>query len=299
MYAIELDGIDRYYGKHKVLDGLSIHVPEGKIYGFLRRNGAGKTTTIRIILGLIRRHGGRIRIYGRELSQTSASALRKIGSIVEFPNFYPNLDGKENLRVFQWLYGIDDAQAIQNVLNTVGLSDVGNKKTGAYSMGMKQRLGLARALLNDPDILVLDEPTNGLDPSGIKEMRNMLKSLSADHRKTIFFSSHILSEIEQIVDVVGIIKNGKTVVETEIQELRERCAAGLVLRVSDPERAIGLLGQSMGADAVYDAETDTVAIRKNVDAGAVNRFLNAQGLTVSMLNQASQSLEDYFLNITA
>lgn len=299
MYAFELNDLVRYYGKNKVLDGLCIKVPKGKIYGFLGRNGAGKTTTIRIILGLIRHHGGHIAVNGQELSRSSVPALRHIGSIVEFPNFYPNLDGFENLRVFQLLYGTDDAEAIRHALNTVGLSDAGRKKTGSYSLGMKQRLGLARALLNDPDILVLDEPTNGLDPSGIRDMRKMLKSLSTEHGKTIFFSSHILSEIEQIVDMVGIIKDGKTEEEIEIEKLREKCADGLNMKVSNPDRAALLLKQSMNMDCTYDAEEDIVIIRQNVDAGMVNKFLNDRGFVVSMLKKSSQSLEEYFLNITA
>lgn len=299
MYALELNNLVRYYGKNKVLDGLCIKVPKGKIYGFLGRNGAGKTTTIRIALGLIRHHGGKITVDGKDMPHPSSHVLSHIGSIVEFPNFYPNLDGFDNMKVFQWLYGIDDANAINHVLKTVGLSDAGHKKTGSYSLGMKQRLGLARALLNDPDILVLDEPTNGLDPSGIRDMRKILRSLSADHGKTIFFSSHILSEIEQIVDMIGIIKDGKTVEEVEIQELRKKCTAGLAVKVSDPDQAVVLLKQRMDIDCTYNAEEDVVTIKQSIDAGEINRFLNNQGFMVSMLRNTSQSLEEYFLSVTA
>lgn len=299
MNILELENIVRYYGRNKVLDGLCVHVPQGKIYGFLGRNGAGKTTTIRIILGLIQYHGGKVSVNGSPFSASNRSALGKIGSIVEFPGFYPNLNGHDNLKVFQWLLGQDDRHSIEHLLEVVGLSDAGNKKVGAYSLGMKQRLGLARALLNDPNILILDEPINGLDPAGIREMRKMLRSLSTEHGKTIFLSSHILSEIEQIVDMVGIIKNGKMIEEVSITALREKCRKGWIIQVSNPAHAAVFLHDQMDLLCTVDPEKSILRIEQDVDSGRLNQALVENGFTVSMLSKSSQGIEDYFLNITA
>jgi bacitracin transport system ATP-binding protein len=295
---LELEDVTRCFGRTKVLDGLSLRVPGGKIYGFLGRNGAGKTTTIRIILGLIRMHGGVMRVDGRSLEVRGGGDLGRIGSIVEFPGFYPNLDGTDNLRVFQWLHGTGDGAAIPRVLDLVGLTTAAKKRVGAYSLGMKQRLGIARALLHDPDILMLDEPTNGLDPSGIREIRELLRSLSVDHGKTVFLSSHILSEIEQIVDMVGILKDGKMLEEIGIDELRRKCRRGVVIRAADRDPAMRFL-RDAGVSCAAGKGEDDLQLAVGSDAAEVNAMLVRRGFRVSMLLESSQTLEDYFLEATA
>lgn len=295
MGFLELENVTRSYGRTKVLDGLSLRVPRGRIYGFLGRNGAGKTTTIRIILGLIRGGGGEVRIDGKRMD---ASGLGRIGSIVEFPGFYPNLDGADNLKAFQWLRGTPDPRIAARVLDQVGLAEAGRKKVGAYSLGMKQRLGIARALLHDPDLLILDEPTNGLDPSGMKDVRTLLASLARERGKTVFLSSHNLPEVEQIVDVVGILKDGRMAEEIPIEALRGKCRLGTAIRPSDPQGAARLLRERMGVRCAVE-EGGILMVRDRVDAAAANRLLVENGIQVSLLQEAARSLEDYFLGLTA
>lgn len=297
MNILEIKNLDQYYGKHKVLDGLNVNVPKGKIYGFIGRNGAGKTTTIRIILGLIRFHQGSIIVNGNLFSRANPTALGRIGSIIEFPGFYPNLSGFDNLKVFQQLRGHFDRDAIVQKIDLVGLSEAHSKKVKNYSLGMRQRLGLARALLNDPEILILDEPNNGLDPSGIREMRELLKSLSVERGITIFLSSHILSEVEQIVDFVGIIKEGKTIEEISIQALREKCTQSLKIKVSNPKNAADLIMKTMNIKCKNDVN-DMLWIEERVNSAGVNRLLIENGYEVSVLENSSQTLEDYFLSMT-
>jgi bacitracin transport system ATP-binding protein len=297
MNILEIKDLYQHYGKHKVLDGLNVNVPKGKIYGFIGRNGAGKTTTIRIILGLLRFRSGSIFVKGNLLSRANSGALGRIGCIIEFPGFYPNLSGFDNLKVFQQLHGDFNRGLIEEKLELVGLSGVYAKKVKDYSLGMRQRLGLARALLNDPEILILDEPNNGLDPSGIHEMRVLLKSLSTDRGITIFLSSHILSEIEQIVDIVGIIKDGKMIEEISIQALREKCSQCLKIKVSNPKQAAELLLKIMNIKCKFDI-SDVLCIEEKVNPAAANRLLIENGYEVSALENASQTLEDYFLNMT-
>jgi len=240
---------------------------------------------------------GSIFVNGNRLSRSNPGALGRIGSIIEFPGFYPNLSGFDNLKIFQQLHGRFDRNNIEQKLELVGLSEVLAKKVKDYSLGMRQRLGLARALLNDPEILILDEPNNGLDPSGIREMRQLLKSLSADREITIFLSSHILSEIEQIVDVVGIIKDGKIVEEITIQALREKCFQRLKIKVSNPDQAAEILFNVMHIECKSDVN-DILWIEERVNPAVINRLLIENGYEVSALENSSQTLEDYFLNMT-
>lgn len=293
MVALEFENVRRHYGNRYVLDGLDIRVPQGSIYGCLGRNGAGKTTAIRIALGLIRSHAGAVRIGGKTVTPRDQSALTGVGSIVEFPGFYPNLSGRDNLRAFQMLRRGGGAGEIEEALKTVGLCDAAGRRVGGYSLGMKQRLGIARALLGDPGLLILDEPTNGLDPSGMRDMRELLKALSRQGR-TIFLSSHILSEVQQVVDVVGIMRGGRMVEETGVGELRRRCRRGIRVGVGDPVRAAAILTEKgirceAGGQGVL-AHAD--------DAAQVNRLLAENGLWASMLADESISLEEYFLSVT-
>lgn len=298
MNAIELENIEHSYGKQKVLDNLSIHVPQGKIYGFLGPNGAGKTTTIRIILGLINHKKGRLWINGRVIEKFHHSARGHIGCIVEFPGFYPNLSGPDNLRAFQSLYGVKDSGRIGEVLKMTGLLEAGSKKVSAYSLGMKQRLGMARALLSDPNLLILDEPANGLDPAGIREMRQLFRYLSLEHGKTIFLSSHILSEIEQIVDNIGILKLGRMIEEISIGDLRRKCARGLQVRVANPGRVRDWLRQHSQIDCQLEPEGKYLIFQDHIDPASLNHLLVQNNFSVSLLSPLAQNIEEYFLNVT-
>jgi bacitracin transport system ATP-binding protein len=214
--------LSKVYGSQKAVDNLNLNIQEGEVYGFLGRNGAGKTTTIRMLLGLISPSEGEVEIFGQSLKKHSKKILPKIGSIVEFPGFYYNLTAKENLLINAKLIGVQKKKAIDEALEIAGLTHEDGKLVGKYSLGMKQRLGIARAILHNPELLILDEPTNGLDPVGIKEIRNLMHFLAHQKKMTILVSSHILSEVEQLVDRIGIIHNGQLLEELPLEELRKR-----------------------------------------------------------------------------
>lgn len=214
---IETTMLSKQYGTHTAVNNINLHIEKGKIYGLLGRNGAGKTTIMKMILGLVTPTSGNIKVFGKKLFGNEKTIYPRIGSIIETPGFYPNLTAKENLEIFARLRGTIKRNAIIDALNVVGLSYNDNKLFSSYSLGMKQRLGIANAILNDPEILILDEPTNGLDPIGIGELRELIKSFPKKGM-TVLLSSHILSEVEQIADHIGIISNGRLLYQEEIKE---------------------------------------------------------------------------------
>jgi ABC-2 type transport system ATP-binding protein len=215
-YAIETEALTRAFGARAAVEQLNLLVPNGGIYGFLGPNGAGKTTTIRMLLGLIRPDSGKVRLFGKHFE---FSMLNRVGSLVEAPSLYPHLTGRENLEVTRRLVGAARAD-IDRVLAIVRLARDADRLVREYSLGMRQRLGLALALLNSPELLILDEPTNGLDPAGIHEMRDLLRRMPAEHGVTVFLSSHLLSEVEQIAGSVGIIREGRMLFQGSLAELR-------------------------------------------------------------------------------
>jgi ABC-type multidrug transport system ATPase subunit len=220
-YAIETQDVTRRFGARTVLQQISLRVPESGIYGFLGLNGAGKTTMIRLLLGLIKADAGSIRVFGQSFSH---QLLRRIGSLVEVPSLYPHLTGRENLEVTRRQIAAPRAR-LDHVLTVVRLSADADRLVRHYSLGMKQRLGLALALLNSPDLLILDEPTNGLDPAGIHEIRDLLRRMPQEHGITVFLSSHLLSEVEQIADSIGIVHEGRLLFQGSLAQLRERHAS--------------------------------------------------------------------------
>jgi ABC-type multidrug transport system ATPase subunit len=218
-YSLETDGLRYQFSRGvRVLDGIGLQVPEGSIYGFLGPNGAGKTTTLRLVLGLLRRQQGAIRLFGRPLEEDRLGVLRRVGSLIETPSIYGQLTASENLEVWRKLYGCNRGR-IGFVLRLVGLSDTGRKRAGHFSLGMKQRLGIAIALLSDPSLLILDEPTNGLDPGGMVEMRELLLRMNREQGVTILVSSHLLGEMQKLVTHVGIINNGRLLYQGLLGEL--------------------------------------------------------------------------------
>ncbi|MFC7891270.1 ABC transporter ATP-binding protein, partial [Bacillus velezensis] len=280
------------------VDNLNITVNEGDIYGFLGRNGAGKTTTIRMLLGLIKPTHGKIEIFGEDLHTNKKDILKRIGSIVEVPGFYGNLTAKENLEINARIVGIHKKNAIEEALEIVGLENETKKLVGKYSLGMKQRLGIARSLLHYPELLILDEPTNGLDPIGIKEMRRLIKTLAEERKITLLISSHILSEIEQLVDHLGIIHEGKLLEETEFDTLRKRNRKFLEFQVSNDNKAAMLLEKHF---QIFDYEVHgdgIIRIFSHIgQQGAINKLLVQNDIEVFKILMSEDRLEDYFTKL--
>ena len=225
--VIETKQLTKQYGTQKSVAELNIHVQRGRIYGLLGRNGAGKTTTMKMLLGLTQPTSGKVTIWGKSLLGNEKKLLPRIGSLIESPGFYPNLTGTENLRIFAALRGLKNQNAIKSALELVGLPYRDKKLFSQYSLGMKQRLAIARAISHSPKLLVLDEPVNGLDPMGIRQMRELFLALVKDYDMTVLISSHILSEIEYIADRVGVLVNGSIAREVPMSEVREICPEGL------------------------------------------------------------------------
>jgi ABC-type multidrug transport system ATPase subunit len=292
--AIETRALTKRYGDAIVaVDDLDLRVRRGEVYGFLGPNGAGKTTTLRMLLGLVRPTSGQATVLGAPPG--SPQGLARIGALVETPAFYPYLSGRDNLRVLARHAGVSEDR-VEAVLAEVRLSGRAGDRSATYSLGMKQRLGVAAALLKDPELLILDEPTNGLDPAGMAEMREFMRSLGEGGR-TLVLSSHLMGEIEQVSDRVGVIRDGSLVAEGTVEELRGR--AGLRVRaepLSEAARLVGALpavDQVISVDGLLDVAVDTA------QAPAINRALVEAGIAVSELYAQKASLEDVFLELTA
>lgn len=290
--TIQIEHLNFALNGQAILKDVSVHVPQRSIYGFIGHNGAGKTTTIKLLLGLLQALPGSIRIFGKDIAHDRIEILRNIGSLVEQPAIYPHLSGYENLRNRCMLLGLNKTE-IGRVASLTKTTDYLNKKAGKYSLGMKQRLGIASALLNDPELLILDEPTNGLDPSGIHEIRSLLLELCHQHGKTIFISSHLLGEIEKIVTHIGIIKQGQMQFEGTLSQL-PNSASHLIVQCDNPLKAQSILSQKEIVSEVQDDTLRLVFESTNQNA-YVNKLLNENGLSVWNLHTQQASLEDIFL----
>ncbi|MDP8940160.1 MAG: ABC transporter ATP-binding protein [Actinomycetota bacterium] len=290
---VESSGLTKRYGlKITAVDDLDLVVKRGEVYGFLGPNGAGKTTTLRMLLGLIKPSSGKVRVLGERPG--SPASLSRVGALVESPAFYPYLSGRDNLRVMARYSGVSKTR-VGEVLERVELSDRAKDKYKKYSLGMKQRLGVAAALLKDPELLILDEPTNGLDPKGMSDMRELIRNLGRGER-TVLLSSHLLGEVEQICGRVGVIQKGKLVAEGTVEELRG--AAGLLVKAEPVEEAAKIAEKLAGVEEVQQADG---RLRLTIDpekAAEINAKLVEAGLRVSELRPAEQSLEDVFLSLT-
>lgn len=295
-YAIEIEHLTKTYGRHRAVDNLSLRIPEGKIYGFLGRNGAGKTTTIRMIMGLIRPEKGKIRVLGRDVCRERLWVSGRIGAIVETPGFYTNLTAQDNLRITADLFKADKGR-IGEMLGIVGLSEVGSKKVKEFSLGMKQRLGIANALVHSPKILILDEPANGLDPAGIKDMRLLLRSLSETHGITVLVSSHILSEIQLMADYVGIIDKGALIEETDIRSLMTEGQSYVLLEVEQVQAAVKVL-RDMRLEHTLENGWQIKVFCSREWNSRLNRNLVAENIDVYNFSAVSMNLEERFLAIT-
>jgi ABC-2 type transport system ATP-binding protein len=296
--AIETTQLTRRFGKHTVVSNLSLVVPRGSIYGFLGPNGAGKTTTIRMLLGLIRANSGDVNLLGWPLKQNRLELLKRVGALVETPSLYPHLTGSENLEVVRRVLNVAPSH-INRVLNIVNLEAAANQLVREYSLGMRQRLGLATALLAEPELLILDEPTNGLDPAGIREMRALLRTLAAQHNITIFLSSHLLSEVEQVATHIGIIQKGQLLYQGSLAELQAQRQESLSLEVDRTEEAVRVLQQAgWTAEVSNDPFRLSVPAARLTEAAQINRLLVESGLQVSHLSLQQSTLEEIFFKLT-
>ena len=298
-FLIETKQLTKIYGEQTAVNSVNLHVKKGRIYGLLGRNGAGKTTIMKMILGLTPITSGEVDVFGQNIKGNEKRIYPRIGAIIETPGFYPNLTGTENLEIFAKLRGTAAANAVKTALEIVGLPYKDKKLFSKYSLGMKQRLGIANAILHDPELLILDEPTNGLDPIGIAEVRNFIKDLSEERGKTILISSHILSEIELLADDIGIIDHGVLLEESSMEELQKRNSRYILLQVSDIPKAVTLLERQFAVQD-YSVEDDhTLRLYDtSLDMAAVNKALMLQDVSVISSSLCNDTLEDYFKKIT-
>ena len=297
MNIIETNDLCKQYGNALRVAHLDLDVPEGSVYGFLGPNGAGKSTTLKMILGLVRPTAGSIRVLGKSMdSKNRLAVLRQVGSLIESPSYYGHLTGEENLRIVQTLRGVPEKN-IREVLQIVRLDGQRGKRVAHYSLGMKQRLGLAAALLGFPRLLILDEPTNGLDPAGIQEMRELIRSLPGRFGMTVVVSSHLLSEIDQMADHVGIIREGRLVFQDTLSALHARSCPRLALRTTDNAGAARLLGENRVPCTLEDGWL-TLPLLSDADAASLSRFLASHRVDLLRMEERQKSLEDLFLELT-
>lgn len=295
--AIETHQLSRRFGSITAVNDVNLAVRRGTVYGFLGPNGAGKTTTIRMLLGLIQPNAGRICLLDKPLRRNDRSPLRRVGALVEAPSLYGHLTGRENLEVTRRLLGAPREQ-ISRVLDIVRLQDVADRRVSQYSLGMKQRLALALTLLGEPELLILDEPTNGLDPAGIHEIRDLIREFPRRYGITVFLSSHLLSEVEQVADAIGIIHRGRLMFQGSLDELRALREPHLAVGVDQTEAALGLLREA--GYVVQGSPNGVIHVDANnaTDAAELNRYLVTRGVAVHHLSLQQRSLEDIFLSLT-
>lgn len=295
--VIETKGLCKAYGKQLAVDHIQLHVPQGCVYGFIGPNGAGKSTTMKMLLGLIHPSAGQVFLLGQELTEKNRLALlRQTGSLIESPSGYLHLTAQENLRIVADLKGVSHKD-IARVLDIVHLTSDRNRKVGQYSLGMKQRLGIAMALLGNPRLLILDEPTNGLDPAGIQEMRALLADMPAATGTTILVSSHLLGEMEQLVEQVGIINQGKMLFEGPLRELQRHSRGTLTLRVLQPQQALSVLRANGIAVQGRENLLTLPPLRDDLVADLVQTLADS-GAGVVELTRHTKSLEEIFLSLT-
>lgn len=298
-FVIETKQLTKVYGEQDVVKAVNIHVKKGRIYGLLGRNGAGKTTIMNMILGLTPITSGKVDVFGQDIKGREKQVFPRIGAIIETPGFYPNLTGTENLEIFAKLRGTVGPNAVKKALEVVGLPYKDKKLFSKYSLGMKQRLGIANAILHDPELLILDEPTNGLDPIGIAEMRNFIKELSVERGKTILISSHILSEIALLADDIGIIDHGLLLEENSMKELKKKNRKYILLQVSDVSKAALILEHQFHLVDYSVHDDQTLRIYDTcLDMAEINKALIVQDIAVISSQVCNDTLEDYFKKIT-
>lgn len=293
--VIETTNLLKEYRGRAAVEHLNLNIGKGEIYGFLGPNGAGKTTTIRMLLGLIKPTSGSIKIFGQDLKRNKLQILRKVGSLVESPSYYGHLSALDNLEAIRRILNVPKSR-IAEVLDIVSLTGEEKRPVKGFSLGMKQRLGIAAALLGSPELLILDEPTNGLDPSGIQEIRSLIKRLPVEEGITVLVSSHLLSEIEQMAGTVGIIRAGRMVYQDTIAHLQQQAAGDLRLAVSEPEEAL-ILANRRGCGGTLQEGRITLPRMSDVRVALLIKELVENGHAIYRVEEHRQSLEDFFLQV--
>ncbi|MEB2300198.1 ATP-binding cassette domain-containing protein [Lysinibacillus xylanilyticus] len=295
-YIVQTENLSKSFGKEQVVSNINLKIRKGEIYGFLGPNGAGKTTTIRMLLGLMKPSSGTIKMFQKDLTKERINILAKVGSLVENPSYYPHLTAYENLEALRKILGVPKSR-IDEVLEIVRLKDAADKKVKGFSLGMKQRLGIAASLLHNPELLILDEPTNGLDPSGIIEIRNLIKRLPSEYGMTIIISSHLLSEIDQMATQVGIVTKGKMIFQDSIEAMRRFAQPKVVIKVSDGEKG----WRSLVANGIKSEHKDDLILFDECSdekVAHIVQILVQEGISVYRVEEEKRSLEDIFLQMT-
>ncbi|WMJ79889.1 ATP-binding cassette domain-containing protein [Clostridium sp. MB40-C1] len=290
--------LTKKYRKHLAVNNVNIEIKKGEIYGLVGKNGAGKTTLLRMISGLAIATDGEIEMF----NETSQSGLEKsrmrTGCMIETPSFFPYLSAKKNLEYYRIQRGIPEKECVDEILQFVGLEDVGTKKFKNFSLGMKQRLGLALALMASPDLLILDEPINGLDPSGIVEFRELLSKMNKEKNITIIISSHILGELSQLATTYGFINNGKFIEQISAKQLEEKCKRCIAIKVDNTEKATAIIEKELGCSEYEVLNGNEIRLYEKIDVPEiVNKTLIYNEVMVSSINQVGVNLEDYFMNL--
>lgn len=297
-YIMETVGLRKSYKGNVVVNDVNIHVPKGAIYGFVGPNGAGKSTVMKMILNLIQPEAGEVQLFGEKVTDQSYEVFKRVGSIIENPYFYEKMTARQNLELHCGYMGFPNKERIDEVLQMVGLQNVEGKQIRHYSLGMKQRLAIARAILAKPEFLILDEPINALDPEGIREMRNLFQRLNKEDGTTIFISSHILSEVDLIADTIGIIQHGNLLAELPIEEIHKHQTEYISLQVDDVAHAATLLEQ-MGITNFSVLDKEFIRIYdSNISSKVLSKALIESGVGLESLGRKQDTLEDYFFQLT-
>lgn len=298
-YMLQTSRLTKSIGGKELVNGVDMHVKKGEIYGFLGPNGAGKTTVMKMIMNLWKPTEGEIELFGKPLTPQSYEVFRRIGSIIEFPIFYEHMTGYQNLQMHCEYMGYYQHGSVAKALEMLDLTEAAKKPVKNYSLGMKERLGIARAILCKPDMLILDEPTNGLDPAGMKQIRELLRMLCAEQGTTILVSSHILSEIENMADTIGVIHQGRMKKEISLKEIEEMSLAYIELAVSNQERAAYVLTEKLGLTNFRTLDGGVIRIYDNrVTTEELAKTLVLNEVAVTALGKKAETLEDYFLKLT-
>lgn len=295
--VLKTQNFSKKYGDYLAVNNINMTIEKGQIYGFIGQNGAGKTTLIRMIAGLIQKTSGEIEILGATNEVELNESRARIGSLVEMPVFYPNMSAKDNLEVSRLVRGVTGKNSVDEVLELVGLKDLGKKKVKNFSLGMKQRLGIANALLGNPRILILDEPINGLDPVSIVEIRELLKKINKEQDVTILISSHILGELSELATNYGIINKGKLIEEISSKELNEKCKQYIEIQVDDSKKAAVLMEEKLNITDYEVLPENLIKVYSHLDSvGEINTLLATNSVVVKRILSKGQNLEEYFIN---
>lgn len=298
-YILQTNHLTKIIDGKELVKNVNLHVKKGEIYGFLGPNGAGKTTVLKMVTNLWKPTQGTVELFGRPLTPKSYEVLRRMGSIIEFPVFYEHLSGKENLSLHCEYMGYYQAGSKEKALEMLELTEAADKPVKTYSLGMKQRLGIARAILAGPELLVLDEPTNGLDPAGMKHLRDLLKMLCAEYGITMILSSHILSEVESIADTIGIINHGNMVKEISMKEISEMNTAYIEISTSDTKMAAYVLADRLELRQFKIVDERMIRVYDTgVSVNDLSKTLAQNNVGIDAIGKKSESLEDYFLKLT-